>query len=720
MVSLKKQNIIKFSFIQICLIVPMLLFSVSGMFLTTKQMREIENMSVQRQLDSAVDKLQETYQNYYEESIALTDMQELSYIKMTGDVTDVAAGIDLLRKKLIFDGRIFTVFLYYGTDYIYSSSGTSRKNIFFRQTLGCQKESTERGIEIIEERKAGASFWYVTDTDGYVVYTYLPRKMAGKEVLVNFVLTFDRMRDVFGLRDETQWVLLEDEYGSKIAFGCNEFGKTYVMSADEINDRINSNDYNLRTQTVPIQGIDIVLYSKKEVFLWENGLLKNQLLNMVLILVGIFLSALLSWRYSRKRITEIQYLEEVAKGERKQMFPPRHIYNQLQDMIISGHEKFEINEACLKERTEELRVKSIYMIFYGILNGSELENVLNELGIDSLPRQYFVGAIYVSGGRQKYELPELLTKNLYAYIRHNSVEMIVFLYDFQNASNDMVRRKGVAQVIKQHFTERGVSKIKIGMSQIYTDPVMINGAYNEAVNVLEQILSGEVNDFCGCWEEVVMSNYCQLPDSDELQMFMDAIREKDYDRTMTVLQKILNRYRGNECTKENKCYVRYMLLHCIVDYLRDENIAMNSILINECLNVNVSDESAFIQSVTNVIKKCTAVNSDDYFVKMVEYIENNYQRNDLTFEEVAIAGGTSKSYISKVFKTHLGITYIEYLTAVRMEKARTLLRTTDYKVNDIMGMVGYVNPSTFHRCFKNQYGMTAKEYRKKEQIYEEE
>ena len=99
---------------------------------------------------------------------------------------------------------------------------------------------------------------------------------------------------------------------------------------------------------------------------------------------------------------------------------------------------------------------------------------------------------------------------------------------------------------------------------------------------------------------------------------------------------------------------------------------------------------------------------------MQEFIGNHYQNSELTYEEVAAAGGISKTYISKVFRAKLDMSYIEYLTAVRMDKACTLLRTTNINISEVAKMVGYANDSSFRRVFKECYGVSASDYRKRE------
>jgi len=96
-----------------------------------------------------------------------------------------------------------------------------------------------------------------------------------------------------------------------------------------------------------------------------------------------------------------------------------------------------------------------------------------------------------------------------------------------------------------------------------------------------------------------------------------------------------------------------------------------------------------------------------------EYIDKHYME-DTSLEQCAEMVDTNPYLLSKAFKKVLNLNYIDYLTNVRITKAKELLRNTDLKISEISEMVGY-RFSYFNRIFKKHVGITASEYRKKEQ-----
>ena len=80
-------------------------------------------------------------------------------------------------------------------------------------------------------------------------------------------------------------------------------------------------------------------------------------------------------------------------------------------------------------------------------------------------------------------------------------------------------------------------------------------------------------------------------------------------------------------------------------------------------------------------------------------------------DEVSGIVNISPYYFSKIFKEDTGENFIEYLTNIRIEKAKELLSGSDYSMKEICAMVGYSDPNYFSRTFKKNVGVTPTEYK---------
>jgi AraC family transcriptional regulator len=94
-----------------------------------------------------------------------------------------------------------------------------------------------------------------------------------------------------------------------------------------------------------------------------------------------------------------------------------------------------------------------------------------------------------------------------------------------------------------------------------------------------------------------------------------------------------------------------------------------------------------------------------------DYISSNYQ-SALDLEQICRETGMSKFHFLRLFKTFSGITPYQYLTKVRMEKGRELLRNTDLRLTDISEKVGFEFPNSFIKAFRKTYGSSPMQYRK--------
>lgn len=85
---------------------------------------------------------------------------------------------------------------------------------------------------------------------------------------------------------------------------------------------------------------------------------------------------------------------------------------------------------------------------------------------------------------------------------------------------------------------------------------------------------------------------------------------------------------------------------------------------------------------------------------------------DVSLSVIADKLGLSPTYISRLFKSNMGVTFMDYLTKVRMEKAKELLAEPRAKVKDVAMELGYSNADYFIRLFRNHTNMTPSEYKK--------
>ena len=152
-----------------------------------------------------------------------------------------------------------------------------------------------------------------------------------------------------------------------------------------------------------------------------------------------------------------------------------------------------------------------------------------------------------------------------------------------------------------------------------------------------------------------------------------------------------------------------------IDIMLEKNLNY----VNKVMRINNQEDlCAWISTALNEFIELVYSSQDARKVSQIRpainYIDANYNK-PITLADVAKASHLSVSRLAHIFKEQMGITVIDYLTSVRIERAKQLLLATDQNCTEICFEVGYNNQSYFTRTFKGFVGMTPLQFRTKNQ-----
>lgn len=143
-----------------------------------------------------------------------------------------------------------------------------------------------------------------------------------------------------------------------------------------------------------------------------------------------------------------------------------------------------------------------------------------------------------------------------------------------------------------------------------------------------------------------------------------------------------------------------------------ENTYMDKV---QSLSLNVEDVRFYMQELLHraieLGERVMESQSKKLIKRAAIYIEENYTKDSISLNEVAGAVEVSANYFSTVFRRETGMTFTEYITKKRMDKAKQLLRQTERPSGDIAAEVGFKDSHYFSFVFKKTQGCTPREYR---------
>jgi two-component system response regulator YesN len=146
------------------------------------------------------------------------------------------------------------------------------------------------------------------------------------------------------------------------------------------------------------------------------------------------------------------------------------------------------------------------------------------------------------------------------------------------------------------------------------------------------------------------------------------------------------------------------------DWEAKETEAWEMVLRQETIQDLKKHVSSYLDEVCSCVREKRSGRTGSVIDRIHRLIQERYAEN-LTIVEIAEGVFLSPTYVSLLFKQETGETLFEYLTKVRIEKAKELLRDPRNKFYEICHAVGYVDPSHFSKLFKKMTGFTPSAYR---------
>lgn len=325
---------------------------------------------------------------------------------------------------------------------------------------------------------------------------------------------------------------------------------------------------------------------------------------------------------------------------------------------------------------------------------------------------------------------EIIVEEFNGYCFENKTGLFCILLSFKEDSKNknfsVIENTAflLAEMLKQYLNITAI----IGVSDINSGITGFKAAYNQAKKALEYRFfyhSGNVILFNE--SEVSSLTYDKYSVSCYRKKIHNALAYHKKEELEEVFNQIVKDVVTLHLGREIVCNVTIQIFNIVCEFLEKYQLEARTVLsksyktyhemllidslveVKQWINELQEDLIAFIKNeANNDYPRIIAVSK--------KYMEDNFNI-EISLKEVADKVGLNPSYFSTLFKQYTGMSYVEYITQLRINKAKELLTNCNCKVYEISDMVGYENSYYFNRIFKKITGMTPIEYKNLKKVH---
>lgn len=335
-------------------------------------------------------------------------------------------------------------------------------------------------------------------------------------------------------------------------------------------------------------------------------------------------------------------------------------------------------------------------------------------------------------GEAEYAIEKLTERLEYVFEFQRGVEGWAFLLMADNEEQMSERVKELSKDLEEIMKNYSTIAYFGGIGQPVARLRELEESFREAERALAARFTMELNRIISV-EDIRMAQNVDTLDDIEITSFGEI------EKTRTMLEKFLNNGAEDEIDEFVDVYINELPEENLKSVLMRQYIIMDAyiVMMSFCEKIEGIEGEMQAQSeeLKNSMKTIQTLEEIKNYIRMLlkkiigvrdtirgrrysdiieiakDQIRKTYMSDEISLNTIAAEVGMSPSYFSSIFSKEMGKTFVEYLTEIRMDRAKELLMCSSMKTSEIGYEVGYKDPHYFSYIFKKTQNCTPKKFR---------